>query len=285
MTDSPWSDDLALALRLADLADVVTMDRFGSLDLRVDTKPDLTPVSDADQATEALLRNALASARPTDAVVGEEYGTSGTADRRWVLDPIDGTKNYVRGVPVWATLIALTVSGARLEPGEDSPDAVVGVVSAPALGRRWWAARGAGAWIDTGQGRKRLSVSAVRTLSDASVSFSEWNDPAWEPGEEPSGEPSRRRSALDSLLRSAWRSRAYGDFWSHMMVAEGAVDVAVEPELNAWDMAALIPIVEEAGGTVTALDGRSPMVGGNALSSNGVLHQRLIEHFGESPDA
>jgi histidinol-phosphatase len=270
---SPWADDLALALALADVADGITMERFGSLDLRVETKPDLTPVSDADQATEVRLRAALADARPGDAVVGEEYGVSGESDRHWVLDPIDGTKNYVRGVPVWATLIALTVNA----PSQRSEDVVVGVVSAPALGRRWWAARGGGAWLDAGDGARPLAVSGVTELGDASVSFSEWNDPAWEVG--------GRRRAVDALLRRAWRSRAYGDFWSHMMVAEGSVDVAVEPQLSGWDMAALIPVVEEAGGAVTALDGRSPMVGGNALSSNGRLHPGLLEHFGESPGA
>jgi histidinol-phosphatase len=270
---SPWADDLALALALADVADALTLERFGSLDLRVETKPDLTPVSDADQATEVRLRAELAEARPGDAVMGEEYGVSGESDRHWVLDPIDGTKNYVRGVPVWATLIALTVNA----PSQRSDDVVVGVVSAPALGRRWWAARGGGAWLDAGDGARRIAVSGVTELGDASVSFSEWNDPAWEVG--------GRRRAVDELLRRAWRSRAYGDFWSHMMVAEGSVDVAVEPELSGWDMAALIPVVEEAGGAITALDGRSPMVGGNALSSNGRLHRGLLQHFGESSGA
>lgn len=278
MTDAPWgasawADDLALALHLADVADAVTQDRFGSLDLRVDTKPDLTPVSDADQAAEERLRAELADRRPGDAVVGEEYGVTGDSDRHWILDPIDGTKNYVRGVPVWATLIALTVNA----PSRRAEDVVLGVVSAPALGRRWWASRGGGAWLDAGDGARPISVSGVASLGDASISFSEWNDPAWELG--------RRRDAVDRLLRTAWRSRAYGDFWSHMMVAEGSVDVAVEPELNAWDMAALIPVVEEAGGVITALDGSSPMLGGNALSSNGLLHPGLLHHFGEPAQA
>lgn len=270
---SPWSDDLALALELADVADSLTLGRFGSLDLRVDTKPDLTPVSDADRDTEVRLREELATARPDDAVLGEEYGVTGESHRHWVLDPIDGTKSYVRGVPVWATLIALTVNA----PTRRSQDVVVGVVSAPALGRRWWAARGAGAWLDAGGGGRQITVSGVTDLGDASVSFSDWNDPAWELG--------RRRHAIDQLLRSAWRTRAYGDFWSHMMVAEGSVDIAVEPELSGWDMAALIPVVEEAGGVITALDGQSPMVGGNAVSSNGLLHTGLLEHFGEAAQA
>lgn len=261
------TDDLAFALRLADAADVVTMQRFGALDLRVDTKPDLTPVSDADRAAEDLLRELIAAERPDDAIIGEELGASEPATRTWILDPIDGTKNYVRGVPVWATLIALSHDATAADTGSIT----LGVVSAPAIGRRWWASRGAGAWQTAGDSPAQLHVSGVTELSDASVSFSEWNDPAWETGD--------RRDAFDRLLRSAWRSRAYGDFWSHMMVAEGSIDVAIEPELSTWDIAALVPIVEEAGGTITALDGRSPMVGGNAVSSNGLVHPALVSAF------
>lgn len=261
------TDDLAFALSLADAADALTMERFGALDLQVDTKPDLTPVSDADRATEELLRARIKSAHPSDAIIGEEYGTSGTSSRNWILDPIDGTKNYVRGVPVWATLIALADS----VPVTDTGAITLGVVSAPAIGRRWWASRGNGAWLLASGAPAPLHVSSVTTLSDASLSFSEWNDPAWETPD--------RRGAFDHLLRSAWRSRAYGDFWSHMMVAEGSVDAAIEPELSAWDMAALIPIVEEAGGVITSLDGTSPMVGGSAVSSNGLLHPALLAAF------
>ncbi|MCZ3388345.1 MAG: histidinol-phosphatase [Actinomycetia bacterium] len=261
------TDDLAFALRLADAADALTLERFGALDLRVDTKPDLTPVSDADRATEELIRALIAEERPADAVIGEEFGTSGSASRSWIVDPIDGTKNYVRGVPVWATLIALT----NEIPATDTQSITLGVVSAPALGRRWWASRGTGAWLTTGGAPVPIHVSGVSELSNASLSFSEWNDPAWELG--------NRRASFDRLLRSAWRSRAYGDFWSHMMVAEGSADAALEPELNAWDMAALVPIVEEAGGTITALDGSSPMVGGNAVSSNGLLHPAVLGAF------
>jgi histidinol-phosphatase len=261
------TDDLAFALHLADAADALTMERFGALDLTVDTKPDLTPVSDADRAAEELLRRSIGTERPGDAVMGEEFGASGDSSRCWIIDPIDGTKSYVRGVPIWATLIALAVE----TPATATRDITVGVVSAPALGRRWWASRGDGAWLSTGGEVDRLSVSAVADLNDASVGFSEWNDPAWDLDD--------RRSQFDGLLRTAWRSRAYGDFWSHMMVAEGSVDAALEPELSLWDMAALIPIVEEAGGRVTALDGRSPMVGGNAVSSNGLLHGDLLGIF------
>jgi histidinol-phosphatase len=259
--------DLEFALKLADLADELTLRRFGSLDLQVETKPDLTPVSDADRDAEQLLRAQLREHRPDDLVVGEEFGEQVGAARCWVLDPIDGTKNYIRGVPVWSTLIAL----ASRAPVTDTSEVVLGVVSAPALGRRWWAARGEGSWVSFRGKAERITVSAVRSLPDASISFSEWNDPAWEVG--------TRRAAFDSLLRACWRSRAYGDFWSHMMVAEGAVDAAIEPELFPWDMAALIPIVEEAGGVITALDGSSPMIGGNAVSSNGLLHGQILGRF------
>ncbi|HYN75990.1 MAG TPA: histidinol-phosphatase, partial [Candidatus Limnocylindria bacterium] len=248
--------DLALALELADAADVLTLDRFQSLDLVVETKPDLTPVSDADTATERVLRERLAASRPEDGVHGEEYG--GEADvhgRTWVLDPIDGTKNFVRGVPVWATLVALLEDGVP----------VVGVVSAPALGRRWWAATGSGAWGSSLSGAaRRLRVSEVSRLEDASVSYS---DPeGW-------GE---RQPGFESLLATAWRSRAYGDFWSHVLVAEGAVDVAAEPQLALWDVAALIPVVVEAGGRVTGCDGRRATGAAGALTTNGFLHEAAL---------
>ena len=234
------------------------MARWRAADLVVDTKPDLTPVSEADRAVERALRELLATQRPDDGILGEEYGTEGGTTRRWVLDPIDGTKNYVRGVPVWATLIAL------LEDG----DPVVGVVSAPALARRWWAARGQGAWAtDPGATQpRRLQVSAVRALSDASFSYSD-----------AIGWPERGAAAgLQALLASTWRQRAYGDFWSHMMVAEGIVDIAAEPQLESYDMAALIPVVEEAGGRLTAYDGSPALGGGCALATNGLLHDEVV---------
>jgi histidinol-phosphatase len=258
-----WSDDLQLAYRLADEADAITLDRFRSLDLVVETKPDLTPVSDADRAVEQALRQTLQRERPDDAVLGEEYGHEGVGERRWIVDPIDGTKNYVRGVPVWSSLIALTVGD----------EVVVGVVSAPALGMRWWAARGHGAWTGASlMHARRLHVSRVASLADASVSFSEYADPAWQ--------STGTHDGFHTLLGSAWRTRAYGDFWSHMLVAEGAVDVAVEPELGAWDMAALVPIVEEAGGRITAVDGSAPLDGGNAVSTNGLLHDDVLRTLG-----
>ena len=261
------TDDLSFALRMADAADALTMQRFGARDLAVDTKPDQTPVSDADRATEERLREMIAADRPRDTILGEEFGETGSADRCWILDPIDGTKSYIRGVPVWATLIALTSRWPVLE----SSSIELGVVSAPALGRRWWASRGAGAWMSVNGTPSAITASAVNQVGAASLSFTEWKDPEWD--------ASGLRPAFDRLLREVWRSRAYGDFWSHMMVAEGTVDAAVEPELFPWDMAALIPIVEEAGGRVTALDGSSPMVGGNALSSNGLLHTSLLAAF------
>lgn len=254
-----WEADLALALRLADEADAITMARFGALDLHIQTKPDLTPVTEADTAAERRLRDLLASERPDDSILGEEFGTEGSASRRWIIDPIDGTKNYVRGVPVWATLIALTVGD----------DVVVGVASSPALGRRWWASAGNGAFVRVFDAEpRRLHVSSVASLADASLSFSDAI--GWD----------RAPGGLSSLLRSTWRQRAYGDFWSHVLVAEGVVDLAAEPELGPWDMAALIPIVVEAGGRITAFDGGSAMAGGCAVTTNGHLHDEAIAVLG-----
>ena len=218
-TAGQWSDDLRFAHVLADAADDVTMRRFRALDLRVEAKPDLTPVSDADLAAEEALRSLLRRGRPRDAVIGEEFGQDGSSRRSWVLDPIDGTKNFVRGVPVWATLIALLVDGAP----------TVGMVSAPALTRRWWASRGGGAW--TGRGLTRATscqVSGVSRLADASLSYSglsTWQDCG-------------RLEPFLGLARQVWRTRAYGDFWSHMLVAEGAVDISAETDVKLWDVAA-----------------------------------------------
>jgi histidinol-phosphatase len=250
--------DLELALSLADLGDRLAMSRFRATDLVVETKPDLTPVSEADRAVEQALREVLAVERPDDAILGEEFGTAGGSTRRWIIDPIDGTKNYVRGVPVWSVLIALVVDD----------EVRVGVVSAPALGRRWWAERGAGAWCTDAPGSepRRLRVSGVARLEDASFSYSDSR--GW--AERGSG------SGLQQLLDTTWRQRAYGDFWSHMLVAEGAVDIAAEPQLETYDMAALIPIVEEAGGRLTAYDGSPALGGGCALATNGLLHDQVV---------
>ncbi len=259
-----YSDDLRLAHVMADAADDLTMRRFKAVDLRVDTKPDLTPVSDADQAVEEAIRNTLRRARPRDAVVGEEFGTTGYGERSWIIDPIDGTKNYVRGVPVWATLIALMDKGR----------VVVGVVSAPALSRRWWAARDGGAWTGRSLTKaSRCQVSSVGKLADASFSFSDLEE--WE-------KAGRLDQFLD-LSRSCWRSRGYGDFWSHVMVADGSVDVSAEPELSPWDMAALTVIVEEAGGIWTDLSGVPGIDGGSLVCTNGTLHSEVLKRLGGAP--
>lgn len=251
--------DLAFALELADEADLLSMERFGAADLRVDTKDDLTPVTDADRAVEEALRRRIATQRPGQAVVGEEMGDAGCragASTRWILDPIDGTKNYLRGVPVWATLIGLERDGR----------VVVGVVSAPALGRRWWATRGEGAWA----GSRRIGVSGVATLEDAFLSYDSIVG----------FETHALGDRFLELARRCGRTRAYGDFWSHMLVAEGAIDVAVEPEVALWDVAAIQVIVEEAGGRFTDLAGRARPDGGSGVSTNGLLHDEVLAGLG-----
>lgn len=252
-----YDDDLRFAHVLADAADDITTRRFRAMDLHVETKPDLTPVTDADHATEESLRNVLRRARPRDAIIGEESGKTGIGPRCWVVDPIDGTKNYVRGVPVWATLIALMTGD----------EVVAGVVSAPALTRRWWAARGGGAWSGRSLTKAtRCRVSSVSKLEDASLSYSSlggWEDQG-------------RLDGFLALSRSVWRTRAFGDFWSHVLVAEGAVDIAAEPHVSLWDLAALQVIVEEAGGTFTDLSGSARPDGGSAVSTNGRLHAEVL---------
>jgi histidinol-phosphatase len=244
--------DLRFALDLADLADTITTERFQADDLVVETKPDQTPVTEADRAVEQTLRKRIAEERPGHRVVGEELGADDPGGARWILDPIDGTKNYLRGLPVWATLIALERDG-RVE---------VGVASAPALARRWWAARGQGAFVNG----RRIHVSRVAELSDAVLSYASLT--SWE------------RHGLGeqflTLARSCWRTRAFGDFWSHMLVAEGAADLAVEPEVELWDLAAPQVIVEEAGGRLTDLGGTPTPAGGSVVSTNGLLHERVL---------
>ena len=259
-----FTDDLRLAHVLADDADSLTTARFKALDLHVMSKPDLTPVTDADQAVEEGIRRTLSRVRSRDAITGEEQGTTGHGQRRWIVDPIDGTKNFVRGVPVWATLISLVVD----------EEVVVGVVSAPQLQRRWWASKGGGAW--TGRSLLKATpchVSDVRRLEDASMSYSSLS--GWE-----------ERGRLDdvlSLMRRCWRTRAYGDFWSYMLLAEGAVDIAAEPELEVYDMAALDVIVREAGGRFTSLDGNDGPWGGNAVATNGHLHDAALAFLAALP--
>jgi histidinol-phosphatase len=267
-------DDLALAHALADLSDAISLDRYQAQDLVITTKPDNTPVTDADRAVETAIREALATHRQSDGLVGEEFGSDkGTTGRYWVIDPIDGTKNFMRVVPTWATLIALVnVDSFGVE------EVVVGIASAPALARRWSAAKGHGAYVrfnsgslddlsedlDASSHEKKISVSKVAKLSDASISYSDfvgWGD---------------RLESFQKMLANAWRTRGIGDFWSHMLVAEGAVDVAIEPSLAVWDMAALDIIVREAGGTFTNTAGQSGPFGGSGVSTNGLLHNAVV---------
>jgi histidinol-phosphatase len=237
------SADLELALQLADAADVLSLARFRT-GIGFETKPDLTPVTEADRAVEAEIRALLADARPEDAVLGEEQGASGGGSRRWIVDPIDGTRNYARGVPVWATLIA----------HEESGDVRLGVASAPALGRRWWAERGVGAFADG----DRIGVSSVSRVEDAVLSFAYEN-------------------LVPEVARRAWHTRGFGDFWAHMLVAEGAADGAVDATgINEWDLAAVQVIVEEAGGRFSDFEGASRIDGGTAITSNGLLHTELL---------
>jgi histidinol-phosphatase len=236
------SSDLAFALELADRADSLSLPRFRALDLRIETKPDLTPLTDADQAVERALRDRIAGSRAGEGVLGEEEG-GGDAAVRWVIDPIDGTKNFSRGVPVWATLIAL----------EREDEVVCGVISAPALGHRWWAARGEGAFRDG----EEIRVSAVSRLADASVSSTYGRN-------------------LVAVEHAAWHARSLGDFWQHALVAEGSVDASVDARLAPWDYAALVPLVQEAGGRVSALDGGPPRPKEQVVTSNGFLHDELL---------
>jgi len=244
--------DLAFAFELADLADAITLERYLADDLVVETKPDRSPVTEADRAVEQALRKRIGEERPGHGVVGEEFGADQPGSTRWILDPIDGTKNYLRGVPVWATLIGLERDGA----------VVAGVVSAPALHRRWWAARGEGSFVNG----RRIRVSRVTDLSDAVLSYASLG--SWE--QHGLGEQ------FHTLARACWRTRAFGDFWSHMLVAEGAADLAVEPEVNLWDLAAPQVIVEEAGGRFTDLGGTPTPAGGSVVSTNGLLHDRVL---------
>ncbi len=255
---SPFAGDLELALRLADLADGISRRHFRSRDLHIDTKPDRSHVTEADLAVERAVREVLAAERPGDGILGEEYGTEGDAARQWIVDPIDGTANYLRGVPVWGTLVALAVDGRP----------VVGVVSSPALGRRWWAASGAGAWgVEGGGEPRRLRVSGVTELEHASISFqsiAQWDQAGY-------------LDRLIALTRRVWRDRAYGDMWSYMLLAEGALDAVGEFGVKTYDLAALIPIVEEAGGVFTSIDGRPGPGNGSSLASNGALHPALLD--------
>ncbi len=252
-----YADDLELALNIADYVDGVTMADFGSSALRVETKADDSPVTEVDRTAEQTVRGLLEHHRPKDAIHGEEFGTKGGGPRQWIIDPVDGTRNYIRGIPVWATLIALLDEGTP----------VLGVASAPALGLRWFAAKGDGAWKGMRmRDAKPIHVSAIDQIERAAISYSSLS--GW-------GKAGLLNSFLD-LLGTAERTRAFGDFWSYMMVAEGIVDVATEPELQIYDMAALVPIVEEAGGRFTSLTGAPGPFGGNAVATNGLLHDDVL---------
>jgi histidinol-phosphatase len=255
------SADLDLALTMADAADEITRARFLARDLVVERKPDRSPVTDADTAVEDTVRGLLGTARPEDTIVGEERGGSFGAGRVWVLDPIDGTKNFLRGIPAWATLIALVAGGRP----------VVGVLSAPALGRRWWASAGAGAWTSDPDGSHRaVSVSGVHQLRDAYLSTTDLG--SWV--------RHHSRERYLGLVDACWETRAFGDFWQHCMVAEGALDLAAEPIVNPWDVAAVQILVEEAGGVFSDLSGTPRFDGGSALSSNGRLHAAALDLLG-----
>ena len=257
-----YGEDLTLAHRLADAADAITLKRYQALDLAITTKPDNTPVTDADKSSEEAIRALLHAHRPDDGIVGEEFGNEGIEKNRyWVIDPIDGTKNFLRGVPTWATLIALierTPNGGQRT--------VVSVVSAPALFRRWSAHIGGGAFVTINrETTKRIHVSGVSRIEDASISYSDFE--GW-------GE---MLTPFRALLKKAWRTRGYGDFWSHMLVAEGALEAAVELVLALWDMVALDLIVTEAGGVFSNTSGVPGPHGGNGVSTNAALHKYIID--------
>ena len=253
--------DLELALELAAIADEITMARYLAQDLVVTTKPDNTPVTDADRATEEAIRNHLTIKRPDDGLVGEEFGNENkAAERYWVIDPIDGTKNFMRGVPTWATLIGLV---ERQSNGSEK--VIIGVASAPALFRRWYASDGNGSFTTLGNSApRRICVSKVSELSNASIAYSDFQ--GW----------SDRLVKFQNLISTCTRSRGYGDFWSHMLVAEGAVDIAAEPALALWDMAALDVIVREAGGTFSNLAGVEGPFGGSGISTNTLIHSTVM---------
>jgi len=250
-------DDLAVAQVLAAEADLIAIDRYRAQDLDVQFKPDRTHVTDADTRVEQMVRAHLADARPGDAILGEEGGESGSSARRWIVDPIDGTSNFVRGVPIWGALIALTIDGV--------PE--VGVVSAPALGLRWWAATGHGAWRQEHGGEpRRIRVSGISELAEATLVYNSLK--GWD--------EAGRLDQLVAFSRAVGRTRAFGDLWSYMLLAEGAVDVVGEFDLKPWDIAALVPIIREAGGTVTDADGADTFDTGSVLASNGLLHADAV---------
>ena len=259
--DAPFEgdlrDDLALALRLADAADAASMSRFDAADLEISTKADASHVTEADLATERAIRAVLEAERPGDGIFGEEYGVTGDSERQWIIDPIDGTANYLKGIPMWTTLIALAIDGVPR----------VGVASQPAIGRRWWAASGLGAWTNTPAGDKRLAVSSIDTLAEASVSFQsmgQWRDAG-------------QLDALERLTSAVWRDRGYGDAWPYMLLAEGRLELVAEFGVKEYDIAALVPIITQAGGRFTSFDGDDSLAARSSLATNGVLHRPFLD--------
>jgi histidinol-phosphatase len=256
--DGDLQADLALALRLADAADAASMDRFDAADLDVQLKPDATHVTEADLATERAIRAILETERPADGVFGEEFGATGSSERQWIVDPIDGTANYLKGIPMWTTLIALSIDGVPR----------VGVASQPALGRRWWAATGLGAWTNTPAGTPaRLGVSSVDTIAEASASFQslrQWDEVG-------------QLDAVITLSRAVWRDRGYGDTWPYMLLAEGRLEFVAEFGVKEYDIAALVPIITEAGGRFTSFDGNDSLSERSSLATNGVLHAAFLD--------
>lgn len=260
--DAPYEGDLRaeldLALRLADAADAASMSRFDAPDLEISTKADATHVTEADLATERAIRALLEVERPEDGVFGEEYGVTGDARRQWIIDPIDGTANYLKGIPMWTTLIALAIDGVPR----------VGVASQPAIGRRWWAASGLGAWTNTASGDpRRITVSSIDTIAESSVSFqsiAQWRE---------AGE----LDALERLTTSVWRDRGYGDAWPYMLLAEGRLEFVAEFGVKEYDIAALVPIVTEAGGRFTSYAGNDSLSERSSLATNRVLHDAYLD--------
>jgi len=261
--DGDLRADLELALRLADAADAASMSHFDAADLDVSLKADATHVTEADLATERAIRSLLEAERPSDGVFGEEYGITGDSVRQWIIDPIDGTANYLKGIPMWTTLIALSIDGVPR----------VGVASQPAIGRRWWAATGLGAWTSTpGGDPKRLAVSAVDAIADSSVSFQsigQWRDAG-------------KLDALERLTSSVWRDRGYGDAWPYMLLAEGRLELVAEFDVKEYDIAALVPIVTEAGGRFTSFDGEDSLSARSSLATNRVLHDAYLRLLHQS---
>ncbi len=267
--DGDLRADLDLALRLADAADTVAMERFDAPDLAISKKADASHVTEADLATERAIRELLAAERPNDGILGEEFGTtSGASARQWIIDPIDGTANYLKGIPMWTTLIALAIDGVPR----------VGVASQPAIGRRWWAASGLGAWTNRPDGtERRLTVSTVDTIGEASASFQSLSQ--WE-----------EAGHLDALLRvtrAVWRDRGYGDTWPYMLLAEGRLEFVAEFGVKEYDIAALVPIITEAGGRFTSFDGRDSISERSSLATNGLLHSAFLDlvHAPDPTDA